>query len=208
PALSDLAVPNQQNDDRLQRAIMGRVRVVLVVTADQPAAAPRMLGDAPRDIDPTSNSRKLLATLDVIVVKATLDLCADSANQDLCEQVVKLVELHGPQIVGARIVDRSEGVSHLDVDISNGDRGLSHEIAARNLTDHSSALAGSSNQYSSRSGTSSSSTTELSQASSVSSLGAAQTKLCPTANPEPIAGSSAMSRLRSLIATTTLSSIG
>src|SRR5699024_1776024 len=69
--------------------------------------------------------------------------------------------------------------------------------------------SGSSNQYSSMSGISSSSTTECSHAVIVSvdslSSGDLDKKLCPTANPEPRPGSSEMVLFISLIDVTNLS---
>src|SRR5687768_13680494 len=104
----------------------------------------------------------------VVAVKAALDLGADASHKDLRQQIVEVAEPLSLDPILALGANRPERVSQHDVHVGDGDRPVDHATAALNLPAHSSALVGSSNQYSSSRGMSSSSTTEYSHASSAS----------------------------------------
>src|SRR5699024_12498611 len=96
-------------------------------------------------------------------MKTAFDLGADTANEDLGEEIMDHVEVFRGESVLPGLTYGSERVCHHHIHIPDDDGLISHAIAALNAMAHCSALAVSSNQYSSSRGTSSSSTTDCNQ---------------------------------------------
>src|SRR5699024_4307909 len=162
---------NQEDHDALEDPIVEGVEFIFVELADQASTHQRAGGHSASDVDPTADSGQFVRLTAVITVETAFDLRTDAANEDLCHEVMESIESLGGQAISAGAVNRPECVGHHHIQITNDNGAVSHAIAVLSATAHPFALFGSSNQYSSSKGMSSSSTTDCSQAEVASSSG-------------------------------------
>src|SRR5699024_3532154 len=159
---------DQEDHDAFENPIVQCVELVFVELADQTSAHHRPGRDSASDVDPTSDSGQFVRLTAVVTVETAFYLRSDALNENLGHEVMESIEALRGEAIFAGVVNRSECVGHHHIHIANDDGAISHAIAVLSATAHPFALFGSSNQYSSSKGTSSSSTTDCNQAEAAS----------------------------------------
>src|SRR5699024_2461187 len=175
---------------------MRDIREVLIEIAYYTSTRTRTPSESLGHINLATDSGQFFRNTHEGAIKAAFHLPVYSSQENFSEQIMQVLKVFLPDTFGTVAIDRPKSVCKHYIHVLDNNWAFGHAIELRSFSVQVLAVSGSSNQYSSMSGISSSSTTECSHAVIVSvdslSSGDFDKKLCPTANPEPRPGSSEM----------------